>query len=674
MSELPPIVVQILAETDQLKAQMATVQTKLAEVGGSARTAVEPVGKLQGQFKELGATMAKGFAVVELVKFLSESGKAASDDAQSFALMERQLKTTTGATKAQTEAVNNQLEAMSDVSGVLMTKLRPSFTTFVRATGDSSKALQLQKVALDVAAGTGKDLQTVTMAMSKALAGNAGALNRIVPGAKGASNQIKYLQDTFKGAAKTAADANPYERFQNTMEKLKVSLGGAVLPLMKALTDILKPLIPIFTRLGKIIGYVVGEVMKLVKPLVDALMPVFNALMPLIMVLVKSALKPMVDILILLMPLIKLVAEFITIWVGIFTKVFDAMYKVGDFIRTNFLNWLKMLGDKFSWISGIIKPFLDTIAKILNIDISPTITPTVDMSNVQDIGASDFLPSKSGTSTGESPMVKHAKETQKALAKANEEYQKSVLNANKAYKDEVQKQIDDFQNIFRDATRVDVGQLFQDGYRTADSMIGALKARLTGMSNFAQDVGKLSAAGYSGEFIKEVMSQGAIAGDQMAQSLLSASPEAQAQIKDLFAQTQQVSSNGVRSVATGLTDLFTSAANTLTDALNNAADKLTASVEKLRTDASNYANTNGGKSISGAGSNGSPKPNAVITNHNVTINTKTDASAADIARKWLNSVKFGAPLTSPVNSMELTPSAIKNWESTLSLIPASPTH
>jgi len=63
-------------------------------------------------------------------------------------------------------------------------KLRPALATAVRATGDLAKGQSLLRLALDVSAGTGKDVAVVTGALSKAFNGNQTALKKLVPGIK----------------------------------------------------------------------------------------------------------------------------------------------------------------------------------------------------------------------------------------------------------------------------------------------------------------------------------------------------------------------------------------------------------------------------------------------------------------------------------------------------------
>ena len=88
----------------------------------------------------------------------------------------------TAATEAQVAAVEQYIARTETAAAVSDTELRPAFANLVRATGDVTKAQELMTVALDVAAGTGKDLETVTEALQEAFQGEVGPLQAEVGG------------------------------------------------------------------------------------------------------------------------------------------------------------------------------------------------------------------------------------------------------------------------------------------------------------------------------------------------------------------------------------------------------------------------------------------------------------------------------------------------------------
>lgn len=104
------------------------------------------------------------------------------------------------------------IQSMQFATGVSDTDLRTSLTTLVRSTKDVAEAQDLLKLALDVSAGSGKSLSTVTSALSKAQSGNFSALKRLIPtidataiAQKNMDGVVQSLSTQFGGSAATAA-------------------------------------------------------------------------------------------------------------------------------------------------------------------------------------------------------------------------------------------------------------------------------------------------------------------------------------------------------------------------------------------------------------------------------------------------------------------------------------
>jgi hypothetical protein len=114
----------------------------------------------------------------------------------------------------------------------------------------------------------------------------------------------------------------------------------------------------------------------------------------------------------------------------------------------------------------------------------------------------------------------------------------------------VQQSIDLLTSSWESATKIDVGKLFTSSGSTAEGLKSSLQEQLDAVLKLQKDAGQLAAAGYTQTFIQEVLAQGPQVGDQMAQSVLNATPETAAQIKSLYGQIQNVSQNGLDSLAT----------------------------------------------------------------------------------------------------------------------------
>ena len=219
--------------------------------------------------KGAAAFLAVGAAAgVMAVKIGIDAVKAAVEDEKAQKSLAITLKNTTKATDAQVKAVEDFIDKTARATGVADDQLRPSLDRLLRSTQDITKAQKLQTLALDISAGTGKDLATVTEALGKAYDGNLGALKRIgVPldeniiKTKDFNAATKALSETFAGQADAAAEtfAGRMARIKITIDETKEQLGQALLPLLerfaKFATDQLAPalqgLVDGLTRSGR---------------------------------------------------------------------------------------------------------------------------------------------------------------------------------------------------------------------------------------------------------------------------------------------------------------------------------------------------------------------------------------------------------------------------------------
>jgi len=176
------------------------------------------------------------------IKIGIDAVKAAVEDEKAQKSLAITLKNTTKATDAQVKSVEDYIDKTARATGIADDQLRPSLDRLVRSTQDVTKAQKLQQLALDIAAGTGKDLATVTEAIGKAYDGNLGALKRIgVPldeniiKTKDFDAATKALSETFAGQADAAAEtfAGRMARIKIAIDEAKEQLGQALLPLLE---------------------------------------------------------------------------------------------------------------------------------------------------------------------------------------------------------------------------------------------------------------------------------------------------------------------------------------------------------------------------------------------------------------------------------------------------------
>lgn len=224
-------------------------------------------GKLGSSMKGLLATAGLAVGLAAVTNGLKEASKAAIGDVKSQALLAAQLKNTVGATQEQTAAVEQSIQKMQLMAGVADDDIRPAFASLLRSTKDIGQATTLTGLALDVAAGTGKDLGAVSLALGKAVNGSNTSLLKLIPSLKGAKDPMAELQKQFGGMAATAANADPFQRISIIFQDIQEQIGMQLLPSLQELATWLASdtgqaeigkLVDIFKDLAKAVGDSIG--------------------------------------------------------------------------------------------------------------------------------------------------------------------------------------------------------------------------------------------------------------------------------------------------------------------------------------------------------------------------------------------------------------------------------
>jgi len=100
-----------------------------------------------------------------------KAAQAAMEDEKSAAELARQLKVSTQATNKQVNAVEDMITSMTLATGIADTDLRNAMATLARGMGSTELASKNLQLAMDISAATGKDLTSVSEALSKAYNG-----------------------------------------------------------------------------------------------------------------------------------------------------------------------------------------------------------------------------------------------------------------------------------------------------------------------------------------------------------------------------------------------------------------------------------------------------------------------------------------------------------------------
>jgi len=209
---------------------------------------LEGAGK-KAQFAIKKAAVPAAAALGGLAVLLGDATKGAIEDAAAQKELARQLGISTGATDAQIAAVEDWIGTQGRLLGVADDELRPALASLSRVTYDVEEAQKAATLAMDIAAATGKPLETVTNALSKAYGGNTAALAKLDPSLRdmikgGATlDEVFYaLGGTFGGAAQEAANTaeGGFKRLSVSLNETKESIGAALLPIVERALPVLQ--------------------------------------------------------------------------------------------------------------------------------------------------------------------------------------------------------------------------------------------------------------------------------------------------------------------------------------------------------------------------------------------------------------------------------------------------
>jgi hypothetical protein len=229
--------VEILGQFNKLTAATKGASSKLTGLNNTAK-------KISGSMNKAFGAIGVGFSLAVITKAFSEAAKAAIEDAKSMEILSIAMINTGNATKFTVTEAEASIQAMSLQTAVADDQLRPAFQKLFIATGDVGESNRLLAIALDTSAATGKDLDAVTQAMARSLAGNDTALNRLIPSLKGVDDPMSELEKTFKGAAEAAANLDPYKRMDVAFGEIQESVGTALQPVLNDFADYLVESVP----------------------------------------------------------------------------------------------------------------------------------------------------------------------------------------------------------------------------------------------------------------------------------------------------------------------------------------------------------------------------------------------------------------------------------------------
>ena len=224
------------------------------------------VGKADKAFSALGKKFAAIFSVGAVIKFGKDSVKAFQDAEKEANLVRTQLESINLGFAS--PFVNQYIDNLALLSGVSGGVLTDAFNSLSQATEDVTTAQKLLNTALDISAGTSKDLKTVTSALQRAYLGETTALAKLRIGyttadlkARDFDEVLAELQNKFQGSSAKAADtlAGKMARLTESVEQAKEAFGeGLVKGLQDSQVEI-EQLQEDVIGLGDALGYAAGQ-------------------------------------------------------------------------------------------------------------------------------------------------------------------------------------------------------------------------------------------------------------------------------------------------------------------------------------------------------------------------------------------------------------------------------
>jgi hypothetical protein len=271
----------ILADVDQLKKSLNVANNDVQ----SSSSKISDFGKKAGL-----AFAAAGIAAAAYAsKLLIDGVKSAIADEAAQAKLATTLKNVTGATDDQIKAVEKQILKTSLLTGKTDDELRPSFDRLLRSTKDVTKAQELQSIALDIAAGSGKSLEAVSNALAKSAEGQNTALGKLGVGISAAELKTMSfeeitakLSDTFKNQASQQADtfAGKMARLNVAFDEGKETVGSFVLDAITPMVNtFVKDVVPAIQKFADEIGPKLQPVIKFLGSYIqEVLLPAFKGI------------------------------------------------------------------------------------------------------------------------------------------------------------------------------------------------------------------------------------------------------------------------------------------------------------------------------------------------------------------------------------------------------------
>jgi hypothetical protein len=209
----------------------------MRELNKTARTLGKTAGTLNAPF----AAAAKGFAIaagaaVAVGGAMFAAARAAAEEDASIARLNAAISANTTITDEQTKQMDAAIEARQNLA-FSDDALRDSLSRLIPRTGDVTKAIELQSIAMDFARLRGVDLSTASDLVGKVFSGNTSILSRygftVEKGAT-ATEALAMIQEAAAGQAEAYGNTTQgaLESIQIAIDNTVEDIGRVVLPIL----------------------------------------------------------------------------------------------------------------------------------------------------------------------------------------------------------------------------------------------------------------------------------------------------------------------------------------------------------------------------------------------------------------------------------------------------------
>jgi hypothetical protein len=212
LADVRTLKLNLLADVDQFGRSLAQADN---DTKGFTKS-VTKYGKMAAAAFTVAAAAAGAYAI----KLGIDGVKAAVEDEKSQATLVNTMKNVIDATNEQIEANEKYITSTQFRTGVSDTAQRVGLARLVRSTKDLTEAQRLSTLATEIAAGTGKDYETVVMALAKANDGQFMALKKLgITLGDNANNAKEYTAENAKLAKMQTELNNNLRDFGPTSEE-----------------------------------------------------------------------------------------------------------------------------------------------------------------------------------------------------------------------------------------------------------------------------------------------------------------------------------------------------------------------------------------------------------------------------------------------------------------------